>query len=108
MKHNLDSRKANLAIITAKLAMLHECVLALKEVHPSEYLVKAEAQIEAALLLRRINFDVMLSICNALESFKAIAPGGVYNEAANLIIEADNVLFDLPIPFVTAEDVNHG
>jgi hypothetical protein len=104
-----ESTKAKLAHITTRLNLLHELVLRLLEVHPLPQLVKAEAMIDTAITLRRINFDVMLNICQALEEYKKLAPGGMWQLAANAIIEADDVLFDLPIPLVTtaeAHDVN--
>jgi hypothetical protein len=76
------------------------------EVHPLPQLIKAEAMIDTAITLRRINFDVMLSICQCLEDYKKLAPGGLWKLAADAVIEADDVLFDLPIPLVPTEETN--
>ena len=103
---SLQSAKAHRVTITRKLTALHELVLALLQLDPNPYLIKAEAQIEAALSLRYINFHIMLSIAGSLDTYKMIAPYGIYQQAFNLCAEAEEILYDLPVPYLVKEETN--
>lgn len=106
MESSLSSTKTHRVNLTNKLTALHELVLALLQIDPNPYLIKAEAQIEAALSLRYINFAIMLSIAGALDTYKMIAPYGIYKNAFQLCAEAEEILYDLPVPYIVKEEPN--